>query len=454
MSQIKTILNHFTKGSLLQGGFMFLLMKMGAMFFGYVNVWVISRFFGSEALGVFSFVLSVVTLTSIMAKAGTDMATVKFVSKYLATNQHGKIKHFYLQVCKIIIPGVIILSALLFFFNQFIAETIFSKPHYAYYLRIAAIMILPTAFTHINAEMHRAFKKIVQYAFLNLYSTFITLLILIAIIWLTGNTEKHIPISVHVLSSIFLFMLSFLLLFLLWRPLKKLKNDKVKIREITRTSFPMYHIAIAGTTILWADKLILGAFVSDAEIGIYHLMSRLALILSLVLLSGNTVLAPRFSELWELKKVDELKRVVAKASKTITLTTLPVFILLILFASEITLFFGPEFIAGTTVLCILAIAQFIDVWTGPVGIFLLMSGYERFNRNISILSTIVFLTSAYLGIKYFGITGAAYSVLLIYLFRNFLYVAFIYKKFRINFLYIPVITERTLKNQQNTETNE
>ncbi len=415
------------------------------MFFGYVNIWVIGRFFGSEALGVFSFVLSVVTLTSILAKAGTDMATVKFVSKYIATNQFGKIKHFYLQVCKIIIPGVLILSALLFFLNEFIAETIFNKPHYAYYLRIAAIMILPTAFTHINAEMHRAFKKIIQYAFLNLYSSFITLLILIAIILLSGNTEKYIPISVHALSSIFLFLLGFLLLFILWRPLKKYKTEKVRTREITRISFPMYHIAIAGTTILWADKLILGAFVSDAEIGIYHLMSRLALILSLVLLSGNTVLAPRFSELWELKKTTELKKIIANSSKTITLTTLPVFILLIAFANQITMFFGQEFTAGATVLVILAFAHFVDVWTGPVGIFLLMSGYERFNRNISILSTISFLIAAYFGIKYYGITGAALTVLVIYILKNFLYVAFIYKRFNINFLYIPFITEKTIQ---------
>lgn len=447
----KTLIAYIQKyknGQLFRGSFIFFIMKMGAMFFGYVNMWIISKFFGSEALGIFSFVLSVVTFAAIFAKLGTDMATVKMVSKFLAKKQYGKIKHFYLQVSKIILPGTLLIASILFFMNETIAINIFDKPHYAFYLRIAAIMIIPTAFVQINAEVHRAFNKIIHYAFFNLYSTFITLIVLVIILLFTNNTDIYIPIATHAGSTLLLTAASFVSIYFLWRKMKGFRKEPVPTKEIRKIAMPMYQIAIAGTTILWADKLLLGAMVPDSEIGIYHLMTRIATLLSLVLLSANTVLAPKFSELWELKETLKLRQLIYNSTKAITLTTLPILLLIIIFAYPISSFFGEEFGAGAHVLIILCIAQFVDVWTGPVGIFLLMTGHEKFNRNISIASTILFLFAAYSGIKLFGITGAAMTILLIYIFRNFVYVIYIKKKFGINFLYIPLTSRRSSNQKQ------
>ena len=439
MMNIGRKIHDFRKSKLLKGSAGFFVMKIGAMFFGYVNVWVISRFFGSEALGLFSFVLSVLTFGAVFAKLGVDMAVVRFVSQFLTQNKAGKIIAFYAKVCKLVSLPVLLFSVLLFFGSSFMAEHIFEKAHYDYYLKLAGLLIIPIAYTQINAQLHRGFKKIIHFAFFDLYATFFTLLVLIAIVLFTDDFARHIPVSVHALSIFFLFLLSTVFVFFLLRKHKQNTSEIVSYKEIMKVSFPMYHIAIAGIVINWADKLIMGAYVPDSEIGIYHAMSRIAVFLSIFLLSGNAVLAPHFSQLWEQGDMNGISDLVKRATRLLTAVTLPIFVLIIVFAEPIAGFFGSDFIAGTQVLIILAIGQFVNVWTGPVGIFLLMTGHERFNRNVSWISVLVFLIAAYMGIRFWGITGGAGAVSLIYVMRNMFYVIYVKRKFNINFLYIPFI---------------
>jgi O-antigen/teichoic acid export membrane protein len=103
--------------------------------------------------------------------------------------------------------------------------------------------------------------------------------------------------------------------------------------------------------------------------------------------------------------------------------------------------FGNEFISGYPILIILSIGQFFSVWAGPVGTFLLMSGNQNFNRNISVITTILFLVSCPILTKFFGIMGASISISFIYIARNFIYVFYIYKKYNITFLYVPFFTK-------------
>lgn len=439
MMNIGRKIQDFRKSKLLKGSAGFFVMKIGAMFIGYVNIWIISRFFGAEALGLFSFVLAASSLAVVFAKVGIGTATVKFISRLLAKKAYGKILSYYKQIVKIILPGIFLVALLLFFGDKEIANYIFNKPHYAYYLRISALLIFPVSFTQINAQVFRAFEKIIAYAFFNLYTTSITLIVLLVVILTDASRHEAVPISVHAYSSAFMLVLSFVFLLILFLPLRKFTNETISAKEITKVSFPMYHVAIALVVVNWADKLLLGAFVSDYQIGVYHVMHRMAAILGLFLISANTVLAPRFSELWEKGQVREIHTLVHRSTRLLTLTALPVLALMVLFAEELAALFGSDFTEGSSVLIILALGKFLAVWSGPGGVFLLMTGQERFTRNVSIISTICFLIVAYFAISFWGIIGAAIAVSLVQIFRNLIFVIYIKRKLGFNFLYIPFL---------------
>ena len=436
--KIKQTIQKYSKNKFARGSAFFLIMKIIGMGFGYINIIIITKYFGTSALGIFSYILSILTITGTFATLGIQMTTLRFVSKFRAKKEFGKIKSYYLQALKIVfIPGII-LSILFFFFSDFIAGTIFNKPENAFYLKLFAFVLIPISFRRINSQFVRAYKKIGQFGFLSFFFTPVTVIVLIFIIFFTNNRTEGTPITVHFFSLLIMFIFSIIFILLL----KKWKSaqiiEKVSIKKILKVSIPMLFVVISGAIIQWADKIILGFYVSNADIGIYHAMYRTAILLNIVLLAVNSGLAPRFSELFELNKMKQIKQLVHKTTRIITLLTSLLFIIILIFAKFIVGFIlDAELQKGLIVLYILATGQMISAWSGPVGIFLLMSGNEKINQNTSIIIAITFIFLNTILVYFFGIIGAAIAVSSVMVLRNIIYVIIIKRKYGILFLYIP-----------------
>jgi O-antigen/teichoic acid export membrane protein len=80
---------------------------------------------------------------------------------------------------------------------------------------------------------------------------------------------------------------------------------------------------------------------------------------------------------------------------------------MLLFPQILLGFFGSEFVKGASVLRILAIGQFVNAVTGPVGLILLMTNKERhFALSMAVISGVNVLGN-FLVIPVMGIVGAA-----------------------------------------------
>jgi len=445
-AKIKQLIHKYSKSKFARGSAVFMGIKIIAMVFGYANIIIITKFFGTSALGIFSYILSILTITGTFATLGIQMTTLRFVSKFRAKKEFGKIKSYYFQALKIIFVPGIIFSMLFFFFSDFIAGEIFKKPENAFYVKLFAFVLIPISVRRINSQFLRAYKKIGQFGFLNFFFTPITVIILVFIVIFTNNRAEGTPIIVHFFSLILLSVISIFLILILknWKTAKII--EPVKNKEIFKMAVPMLLVVIAGATIKWADKIILGFYVSNAEIGVYHAMYRTAILLNIVLLAVNSGLAPRFSELFELNKMKELKNLVHKTTKIITLLTFVIFVIIIIFAKFIAGFLlDTEIEKGLYILYILAVGQMLNSWSGSVSIFLMMSGNEKTNQNTSIILAILFIVINIILVNFYGIIGSAIAVSSVMIIRNIIYVIIVQRKYGILFLYIPKSVKKLLK---------
>ncbi len=435
--KILDLINKYKNNKLAKGSITFLIIKMIAMAFGYINIIIITKYFGTSALGIFSYLVSVLTFIAAFSGLGIEMATLRFVSKFKAKNEFGKIKSYYFQALKIIfIPGIL-LSLVFFVFPEFIALKIFGKPENAVYMRYLAFLLLPISIHKINNQFLRAYKKIGQFAFVKLFFTPITVVILFFIVVFTPIRSEKIPITVHFVSLFVMFIISFLLIFYLknWKTAKI--SESVKIKDILKVSFPMMFIVITGAISKQADKIILGYFVSNSDIGIYHAMNKTALLINIVLLSANSGLAPRFSELFELKRFKELKKLAHKSSKYITLLSFIVFLLILVFSKYIINFLGIDYKIGIQLLVIMSVAQMFSAWIGPVGSFLLMTGNEKINKNVSLTIAGLFIFFNIILVYFYGILGSAIATSLVIVIKNIIFVVIVKRKHNLLFLYLP-----------------
>lgn len=432
---------------IIRGSAVFLIFRILGMGFGYINIWLISKYFGASALGIYSLILSIIAISLAFTKLGTGIILLRFTAKFVTEKRFDKLKSYYLQVIKIIsIPGLIFFL-ILFFLSDFIAAEIFNKAYISSYLKVAAFGVLPFALTQINAQFLRGFKKIGQFSFLQYLISFFTVTGLLIIIYFTKNRDKGIPVILHVLSFVIMFIISavFVLSVKKWKKIKI--TEKIKSKDILKTSIPMLNVSLMLIAMQWADKLILGFYVSDTHIGIYHLMTRIAMLAGLSFLAVDSVFAPNISELWSRKDMLNLKRYIHRSTQLIFLSSILIAIPLIIFAKNIIGFFGQEFQTGIYILYILIIGKIFVAWVGPAGIFLVMTGREKINQKTSFIITVLFLVMSVILVLKYDILGMAISITSVLIIKSLLFIYFIKKYYGFLFFYMPQFVRKYINNK-------
>jgi O-antigen/teichoic acid export membrane protein len=180
------------------------------------------------------------------------------------------------------------------------------------------------------------------------------------------------------------------------------------------------------------DLICLGSLRGSEEVGQYAAASRLAALLSFVLLAVNAVASPVFSSLHGQGKRAELQRYVTVNCRWASLVAGAAALLILLYTREFLTFFGSGFDRAAGALTILATAQLVNVGAGSVGTLLMMTGHERdtFSGLAKSAALNVVLSAAL--IPRYGIEGAAVASGASTILWNLILVRLVWKRLRIN----------------------
>jgi O-antigen/teichoic acid export membrane protein len=338
---------HFLE--LLKGSSITFLYRILGMGLGYLFTLLIARWYGADILGVYTISLTILNIIVIFTVFGFDNTLIKFVARYNSHNKPYLFRELYLKALIISLVISVVSIVLLFFTIDFLAM-LFENKNLISFLKIACFAIIPFTFLKINVAMLKGFKKIKIFSFFEMMSIFL-LTTLLFIFLHSFSTQKEIIIISNVLAIFISSLLSFI-----W--LKKyisLKstNKYLKYRSIIKHTFPMLLSSSFILIIGWADTIMLSLFRAESEVGIYALLVKLAGLTSLTLMAINSITAPKFSELYAKKDLNELKQVVYQSSKMIVYSSLPIILLLTIFSEYILRVFGEEFVVGMSALWIL-----------------------------------------------------------------------------------------------------
>tara|TARA_B100000700_G_C15061304_1_gene866087 strand:+ start:8051 stop:9382 length:1332 start_codon:yes stop_codon:yes gene_type:complete len=408
----------------------------------YILTIFISRSYGKDAMGLFALSQTMLMLVSVFSRFGFDTASVKFVSENLSLNKIQKLRKTYFKILKFVIPLSIILSVILYLCSSVIAINIMNKEEMITPLRIISIAILPFVLLFIHSESLRGMKKIIFYSlFRNMSSPIITATILL-IFYFNNFTEVQFPIYAYVLS---VFILSIISLFI-WLFYMPKSNDKskisVKITDILSVSYPMMFTSSMSYLLQWSGIIILGIFASKGEVGIYSVAVRISYITTITLFAIESIAAPKFSELYANKKMDDFKKMIHQSTKLIFWVSSPILILFLVFPTFFLSLFGGEFIVGKTVLILLVISQFITACSGSVGYILQMTGKQKTFQYIIFLSATINILLNFALVPVYGMLGTAISSLISLMFRNFVSIYMVFHYYNIITFYFPGIFRR------------
>ncbi|TAH43430.1 MAG: flippase [Bacteroidetes bacterium] len=390
---------------LISTSFFSLLVRMIGTGTGFLVTLVTSRYFGAGALGIVSICLAILIFAANFGKLGLDVSLMRFVAELGLKKSFAAIKGTYLSALKMILPTTLLLSGILFFTADWMADTLFHKPYLAPILRINAWLTMPLVLLLIHSECVRGLKKVRSYTFFQTAAVSTIALALLIVAFFSGVVHMYIPVYIQFISIAMAGALSFFN----WSRYSKFRDHKAEFvittKALMKVSAPMFATTIMQLIMSWAGTLILAAYSTEVDVGVYNALVRISVFTNITYLAINSISMPRFAEAFASEDKTALMRNAHEAARLILLTSLPLFFALAVFPKFILDVFGKEFPGNELSLYVLLAGQFIVIISGLAGQILNMTGKQAILRNIAIISALVNVLACFILIPAFGILG-------------------------------------------------
>ena len=414
---------------LVRGSLAFASLRLVGAPLGYLFAVLIARIYGPSPLGMLALASTIMAVGSLFATLGMGNALLRFVAEHCARGEKATARAFYMKGVQLCTLASVVITAVVYFTAPHISEVVFKKPHLTPYIQVASLGLLPGVLFAINIETLRALKHIKRYTFMQSVAMHVLLMFFFLIgYYAFGYREVMLLILIGVFTSLVLFFVSTLLV---WKEFSHIEPAPVTVSagQMLSVSLPMLMTGALFMVMSWTDIIMLGMWRTDAEVGVYNIAMRLAMITSFPLAAINSIAAPKFAEFWGRQDMEGLKRIAQQSTRLIFWTSAPVLALYLLFPSFFMGIFGDEFRVGALALVILSVGQFVNAASGSVGYILQMTGKQNVLSNIVFGASLINILLNYILIPKFGIYGAATASCVAVVILNLLPLFIIKKKY-------------------------
>ncbi len=370
--------------------------------------WYMARTLGAAGVGVYTLAFSVVTLALLFATLGLERGIIKFVAHYQALQQPGKSKGVVVAAFWIYGGFSLIVSLGLFLGADWINQRFFQEPALTQVLQWMTLLLLANGWVALLVSVPVGFRRVdiqatVQQIFLPVAS------LVLAVLFVFGLGAQ---LMAFVYAALVAGGLAALVAgWRLWRfrPWQRLQQEgaEFELRKLLGFSAPLFFTQLLNRTEGQLSFLFLGALATTADVGIYRVGSRLVLPMTMMLTALLPVFSPIISSLYAKGEMAELERLYRTTTRWLFMAGLPVFLILILIPGELLGLFGDEFTAAAGVLRLIALAQLVNVATGPVAMILQMTRYVSLNLINAVVALGITIWLQYWLIPLYGLMGAA-----------------------------------------------
>ncbi|RZG14210.1 hypothetical protein EXT47_14360 [Pseudoalteromonas sp. CO342X] len=374
-----------------------LLLKLLTTALGFLVNWYFAQKLSTDDFGLFALFQLLILFIVAISKCGLDQAAVRFI----ASQQQADIARFLPRVYAVFFTCISITVVTTGLFCHFYSLLSISGISTFQFWTLLHIASFATAIINLNACI---FKGLSKPSLFTTFSGFASLCIL-----LFGATIMHLSTLTLVLylvtSALCITAITSLFIVIKLRP------------PSTTTPQPRYSFWISAKA-FWISGLVylvvqqgsqlyLSTQVSLSQLGVYAIVTKLAMLPSIFLFALNSVTAAKFAKSYSQHRLDVVKQLFSLSQST-SIFVAAITVLLFYFYSEYLLgIFGEDYKQGELWLLVLIAGQVINLITGPAITLLTMSGQEKTYQNISIFTAAITVILAMHLITNHGPLGAA-----------------------------------------------
>ncbi|MCD2204874.1 oligosaccharide flippase family protein [Halobacterium sp. KA-6] len=361
----------------------------------YLTNVVIARELGAEALGIFAVGVVSVKFLGVVSRLGLDKAPPKFIP---SQEDDSKISGTV-----ILSLGMPILVGILVSVVGYVVLDKIDAFGYEDSLRLFFVGVPVIASMMVGVSATTGFKE-------TKYSVYVKDLIQ------SFSALLFVGIGAYLVDSLQFSILGYIASFVLGLGasvyfLFKLgafdARPDFEVGKVLTFSVPLLVASMTQFVVSWTDIFMLGLFVPANEVGWYQAAYQTSILLLVGLSSVNTIFPSIASGLFSDGSMTELGKIYRVVTKWLAYISSLLFVLIVIFHSEILSIFKISATEAKIALVILCFGQTASAVTGPVGLLLIMSDRERVESVNSTLLAVLNLGLNFFLIQEMGIVGAA-----------------------------------------------
>ena len=375
---------------------------------GFLYQFLLARVLGASGYGIFLLGLSIVSLTAAVADGGLRWGVLRWASMAWGRGDRAEVKGTILAGAGLGLGGGLIAGFAVALGGWVWAASWFRQPDLSWLLPWLALSIPAIVLTTLMTSGLQALRQFTEVTLL-LHGLDPALRVLVFSGLSLAGWHLGGAVGAHLLAGLVTTAGAFY--WLRWRSpaLSPEVLPRYAVGPLLVFSFPLLLSNVTGFILQWADTLIIGAYLSAREVGVYGAAVRLATLAAMFLSAVSAVFAPQIYALFGERNLAEVGRLYRQSTRWLIALGFPVFLFTILNSRQLLALFGPEFIEGRWALVLLAVATLVVGGTGAAGDVVLMVGRSR---PILWASLLVGATAIALNlwlVPRYGIVGAAFA---------------------------------------------
>jgi O-antigen/teichoic acid export membrane protein len=384
-----------------------------------------------KIIGQYDFIQKILLVLSSICMLGTDQSILYFAGILKSTNQPQKLKVIYQRIILLILILSLLVLIFFFFFGKSLIHFFFNDTN-TYGLVLKAVVILFFySLTLFNTETIRALGKVYMAELFRNIFKYVSV-ILGAIVLLYSHQEIYL-IDTFLIGFIVLSIISTGIVFWIFKKegfISSNNSDKslFSYSFIASKSYPMAVSNLAIFLMMTFDLVFLKKFKGDEMVAYYSIAMRLVSILFLinnaVFVSVSLKIAQQFTDNNKIALLNTMKQ----SSRIIFVLTLPIVVVVYLYAESILHIFGPNYVQAKQALLILMAGQLLASLFGITTIYLNMTGRQRIFQLVLISAVFLNFVLNFILIPIYSLTGAAIAFVSSLLFWNIITAFIVYKK--------------------------
>ncbi len=407
--------------------------KIVGLLFSFLISIFLGRTIGSDGLGILNLSNRIVTILSIVTLFGMGQIIIKEIAVSITKKDFEHISNIIYSSILLNVLGSAILTIVVILFAPTIAETFFNDSRLTFPLIILIISLSPQILSRIYSSGLMGYGKIWQS---NLVENTLSMLFVFFFLFILWELNYKITvIMAAVVFSLGKFSVT-IVLRLYWKKVHSIKTPQRNIlkKKLLKSAYSVFLASVGVMIMTNSDIVILGFFRPPSDIGIYSVAFQLSQLTRFILIATNSSISPKIAALSANNRKQEIKTMIRKVNFGLLIVSFFPFLLFLFFGKHILSLWGAEFVNAYFVLIILSIGQVFNVSMGTSTPIMIMSGFEKENKTITLVFAVINLLLMYLFVVKWGVIGAAVITSIILAGRNITQVLFIKFKMKLNIL--------------------